>query len=292
MFIPGGGYRNYFSYKRLIKFTAQVYIITLGIWVLAKVIGWHDLGVWDILVNSLPLHTYLWYVKSYLGMLVFVPVLNAFLQSMDEKMSYEFMVISFIAFTILPQFVSGDIFGLNNGYSMLWLCILYIWGGIFAKNLVIKKVKIRTWIWIFTFCTTGVWIMKLVLEYRDFVKTGTYAVSSFLISYISPVIVASSVSLLGIACKLRISLPPKAFSLTSSVFGIYVVHMHYIVNGRCITDKYAQYADENVVSLFGHIVGTVLKIYFVSWATSYIFYVLYWKVEKALKSYLSKRVKN
>lgn len=270
-YVYTGRDENGFSYKRIIKFAAQVYIITLGIYILTKVIGWHNFGVWDILVNSLPLHTYLWYIKSYLGMLIFVPVLNAFLKSMNEKISYEFMIISFVAFTILPLFVSGDVFGLNDGYSTLWLCILYIWGGIFAKNFRIKKFKTRSWAWIFALGTTGVWIIKLALEHKKFVETGTYVASSFLISYTSPVIVVMSVSLLGIACNLRVNLPPRAFRLTSSVFGIYVVHMHYIINGKFITGKYAQYADGDVMSLLMNIVWSILKIYLVSWVISYIF---------------------
>ena len=69
-----------------------------------------------------------WYFTAYFIMFFFTPVFNKLLQSLHERqMKYLFGII-FIFASLWPTVWQADIMKLNNGYSFLWLSLLYLLG--------------------------------------------------------------------------------------------------------------------------------------------------------------------
>ena len=79
-------------------------------------------------------HKY-WYFTQYFGMYLLLPVVNRGL-SVLTKTELKLLVISIISiYIILRDFLSPkiDTFRMKNGYSVLWLLIIYITGAYIEK---------------------------------------------------------------------------------------------------------------------------------------------------------------
>lgn len=122
---------GYFSVKlkvsSVLNFLYQCLFYSVGIYVVVCLLGVQDFE-FKHLVQSLFCVTLsgLWFVKAYLGLLLFSPVLNAFIQKVDEKELRMFILM----FTLFQSYF--EFWGLNaefqRGYSFVSFLNLYCIG--------------------------------------------------------------------------------------------------------------------------------------------------------------------
>ena len=84
-----------------------------------------------------------WYFNAYFSMYLFLPFINEGIKNLNKK-TYRNIVLFLIGFynfynIISALFTKKDYNFLLNGYSTLWLIILYIIGGFFGKYLFQSK---------------------------------------------------------------------------------------------------------------------------------------------------------
>ena len=99
----------------------------------------------------------------------------------------------------------SDAFGTNDGYSAIWLMILYLLGGYVRKYGQSGNGKTVKFL-IGYFAMTGLtWLSKLIIEILTLHFLGEVRVGNYLISYKSPTIVMAAVCLLLFFEKINIS---------------------------------------------------------------------------------------
>lgn len=154
------GYKRYkFSNLIYLWFLASFYSTTISLYLFVK----DKLNKKNLILSLFPIlikrH---WYLNAYFSMYLLLPFINYGINSLNRKV-YKNLIIFFILFFSIYNIIS-KIYGntnyhfLNNGYSSMWLTILYIIGAYFGKFIIINKknkniVFFCFWILIYIFCS-------------------------------------------------------------------------------------------------------------------------------------------
>ena len=172
-----------------------------------------------------------WYVNAYFCMYLFLPFINFGIINLDRKL-YKRIIIFFFLFYSIYHIISISLIGqsqyhfLNNGYSTLWLIILYISGAYYGKYFLTKKKELNYKIYI---------ILILIYLCASFLSSEFFFAlkNKLLIEYISPTIVLQALSLVILFSQLNIKnkctikiisfFNPLTFSLFFKIYGIAII---------------------------------------------------------------------
>ena len=141
-------------------------------------------------------------------MYLLLPFINYGINSLNRKI-YRNLIIFFISFFSIYN-VIANIFGhenyhfLNDGYTSMWITILYIIGAYFGKYIIINKNKngiihFILYILIYIFCS----FLSSEIKFR-LIKIKSKIRNLILINYLSPTMFSQAISL--ILCFSRINI--------------------------------------------------------------------------------------
>ena len=74
-----------------------------------------------------------WYFTAYFCLAFFIPFLNMMLERLDRAELKRLLFFLYLVFSILPTLFHEDFPRTGNGYSFLWLAVLYLVGGYIKK---------------------------------------------------------------------------------------------------------------------------------------------------------------
>lgn len=74
-----------------------------------------------------------WYFSSYFFLYLLIPVLNHAIHSINRRQAKVLCIIIIVAFSILPTVMNVDASGLGDGYSTIWLMLMYLLGACIRK---------------------------------------------------------------------------------------------------------------------------------------------------------------
>jgi surface polysaccharide O-acyltransferase-like enzyme len=135
------GYKRY-KFSNLIYILIQLcfYSTSISLFLFIK----NQINIKDLFLSLFPIlikrH---WYINAYFSMYLLLPFINHGINSLNRKI-YKNLIIFFIFFFSFHNFIA-IIFGDNNchfllnGYSSMWLTILYIIGAFYGKYILINK---------------------------------------------------------------------------------------------------------------------------------------------------------
>jgi len=173
-----------------------------------------------------------WYFNMYTLLFILMPLLNAGLRRMEKKQLALTSFALFFAASVYKTAFNRDLFVLSNGYSVIWLLILYVVGAT-AKKYYDDGFRPNK-----LFCTLGYFGCVVVsagfkflfewlfYKHPDVEKYKEY--KDVLISYTGPFIVVGSVLLLFVFVQLKVrSKVGQRITLTFSAasFGIYIIQV-------------------------------------------------------------------
>ena len=198
------GYKKYkFSNLIYLWITVFFYSISISIYLfIVKEIGINKkmlfLSLFPILIRR---H---WYVNAYFSMYFLLPFINYGIYYLNKEF-HKNIVIFFIFFYSIYNIIA-KILGLNsnfnfliNGYSSMWLILLYIIGSYFGKHINMNKYKyniiIPSCFLIFLFAT---------LFSSEFYFKLKSKLKKLFINYLSPTMIMQAIALVMIFSKLKI----------------------------------------------------------------------------------------
>lgn len=249
-----------FHFKKWISFWLEVWSITFIVYIGTRLLQFHQLNLIEMAINSMPFKTPLWYVRAYLGMMLFIPVINAFLAK-QRKNARVYLVILLTVFSVIPTVYRIDLFITSAGYSVIWLIVLYLIGGLIRLEKIDETFNAIVYFLLYVCFTVAAWLSKILVETNSYHKTGEYAEWNVLIAYTSPLILMAAICLFLCMVKIKIELPKIFYLLSSSAFGVYVIHMHYIINGRYVSLRWHTWAEVPGVKMYLGLALGVLKIF-------------------------------
>lgn len=258
------GIKTEIKVKRIIKLWMEVLFYSVGITVIAFFIDKSNVSHTQIYNSFFPIMTErYWYITAYFGMMLLAPLFNHAINNIEKKKIKKIVIVMMlifsVIFTILKFFpISAyDAFKLNNGYSMLWLCILYIIGAYFGKHVEVKKFKGYKMI-------LGYVIMCAITVGFEFLfeSIGLNNYSKILSRYTSPTILAAAIFLLLLFSNININRLKKFVVLMSNAtLGVYLIHDNEIVRNNIVSKIFINYTGNSFIQLIIQTVLTILAVY-------------------------------
>lgn len=207
-------------------------------------------------------HKTYWYLTAYIGVFFFMPILNAGFKSLSENQAVITIVGITAVFVGVEYFSKPDLFNLNIGYSVIWLTILYVLGGVLhrAKLERFFRKGIIYFILYLVFCLLA-WFGKWYNEYQS-VLAGEFKADTIYLQYTSLPILLSSIFLLLFCTSIKVNneKAKKVIKLLSSAsFGVYLIHVHPLVFSMPFWDKFrVLYSSSPVNMVIMALVGAIL----------------------------------
>ena len=246
---------GYVSYREKLKYNFGSYInlwiqvVFYGVVVLGglKVTGIATVNVKTFVEALLPVtRDQYWYFTAYTGVFLFAPLINLLLTKINEQQAKMVCKIFFIFFSLYATIAAnlgGDPFGEKEGYSVLWLCILYFFGAAIKKynwaELIWNKKK-KKLIIISAVCVifTGLWYLIIKAMMNNII--GWSWGEKIFMSNTSPTIFILSVCLLIIFSKVQLSV--SVINIVKfcapTTFGVYLLHMQHVFVQEIIKTRF------------------------------------------------------
>ena len=171
----------------------------------------------------------------------------------------------------------SDVFGTMDGYSAIWLMIMYLIGGYIGKYHSQSDKNPLLFFLGYVLMVVLIWLSKVVIELLTLQVLGEVRAGNYLISYKSPTILMAAVFLL--LCFSNLKLSDRMKKMVSFVapmsFSVYLIHNHPLVATAVMNRMFAPYAELSVVEMVMKVLGTALFIYVVcsllDWFRLYVF---------------------
>lgn len=257
------GIKAKYRYSSIIMLWLQVVFYTILITALFFVLNPDSVGIKEIVTAVLPVTRYTyWYFTAYFGLFILMPILNAGINALSEKQAYITVLLLVAVFSIYKTFSSVaapvDLFNMNGGYAVIWLCVLYIVGGCIGKYDMLKKIKSLYFGIGYVACVIFSLGFKLVIEI-----SGVGRGAGLFINYVSPTILLSAVCLLGLFSRLKTNETAEKIIgfFAPASFGVYLIHEHPLIRESLMKNRFVFLADKNPLIIIGIVICAAAAIF-------------------------------
>ena len=261
-----------YKYSNLILLWLRVVFYTVSITILYGILMPNTVDKITYLKAFFPvMKSPYWYFTAYFGLFFFIPLLNKAINSMTKR-QLKAIIMAFISFFSLLQTIFGDKFGTVEGYSALWLIVLYIIGAYIKKYNSLHKITIIRGLTGYVIMIIISWGSKYVVELLATLYGESSSIISLiasyserLIRYISPTILFASIFLLVVFIQLKIApgLQRCVAILSPLAFSVYIIHAHPLVWNNFMDCRFSSYGSLSTPIMVIFILGTALIIYFI-----------------------------
>lgn len=260
------GISSKFKYSNIIYLWIQVVFYTVLITVVFAIVapGTVNANTW---VNAiLPVsHTQYWYFSAYFCMFFFIPFFNFLITNLSKKHATILIITIFFLFSILPTIFSSDIFITANGYSSLWLSILYLMGAYIRKYNVFITLSKKILLGIYVLCIFITWGAKIgtdILTIKNY-RFATYIPN--LMDYTSPTILIAAIVLLVCFSRIQFSNSVKTIIRFFSplTFSTYLIHAHPLIWIFVMQNRFHQFTDFSPIKLLFSVLAIAFGIYLI-----------------------------
>ena len=225
-----------------------------------------------------------WYFTQYFGMYLFLPTINRGLSYLTKK-EHKIFLFSIYGIFIIWNNINHSItnvFGLNDGYSFIWLIISYFTGAFIGKykNNYIEKKKFIAFpilIIIFIFSTIACFRLKYYqtekLKDSNFKKIIIILKNLFKMRINSVPMILQSISLV----LLVMNIPYNKYIgkiicfFGPLTFGIYLIHDNELIRGIIIRNLFAK--ESSKLSQYMVVKLVIYKSIFIFFICSFIDYL-------------------
>ena len=249
----------------------RVAFYTVSINILFKCIAPESIDNQTLISSFFPVFSnQYWYFTAYALMFLFIPILNEGICRLSEN-SIRIIIYAVIAMSVIYPFVTdkwGDIFNLNEGYSTLWLAILYVIGGYIRKYGFLKKLKShRTAIFLLLYLAF-VLITFVSLKVIPIVSEQIFGY----IKYDKILLQYNSITMLSAAVCLLLAFEQIEFSsfwikiiafFSPLTFGVYTIHEQKQVRARLIINSFVWVAELPAYLMLPLVIGIVIGIFLI-----------------------------
>lgn len=239
------------NYSNYIVLWLQVVAYGVGLTLLYKILHPEAVTKYDLFRMFLPVTSGLyWYFSAYTGLFLIMPVLNGGIRKCTEQSLKKLFVLMVLAFSVFG--VISDRFNLANGYSFIWLVILYVLGGIMKKCHIGKNIKVYQSLVVIILCSVIAWAwMMFIGEVKIF---GIVLPPSVFVNYISPTVLTASIFHIILFSKIRFSAILKKITsfLAAGAFSAYIINCQKFVWIYVMWGRFVYLADKPLGTIFIH----------------------------------------
>lgn len=222
-------------YRKFLGLWTQIFTYSFGITFVAFLVDVEGVGLKNLFISMFPItFKFYWYACAYVGLFFLIPWINKLLQACSKWESTKFIFIIAMTFIVYVTFSNriDDCFLLNDGYSFIWLTILYTIGAWIKKCNVFLYLKNSKLLILGGTCILLTWSIKIFLRNTEW--------STLLVNYTSFTVVFMAFVFLAIFSKLKIGKVGEKIIrfIAPSTFGVYLIHVHPILYNYLLKDAF------------------------------------------------------
>ncbi len=255
--------------KNILNLYFQVLFFSLGIAIVFFALGKQTFSLKTFINFLFPIASKrYWYFSAYFILFLIMPLLNIILEKADKQFLLAILIggiVLFGAYAYLISLVFGDPFTIQNGYSFIWLAILYLFGGTIKKYELYNKLKAKIWLTLYllsVFLSYGCGLILSALK--------SFTTLPYISSYIFLFNILSSCFLLMFFASIQIKSNKILSFLAKNSFGVYLLHEHTFIRELFITDKFIFIGKYNPLFAILILFTTAIGIYIVGTIIEYI----------------------
>lgn len=175
-----------------------------------------------------------WYMTAYFLMYLFIPMMNKFAEAADKK-SFTAVIAVILLLTTGSFIIGKDGFKFSEGYSPIWLMVMYLVGAYMKKFNVGAKMK--KWLALLLYVISSLCSFILCVFSKKLLKIMLGNDISYL-SYTSPFVVLSAIFLFIFFSKLKFGKKTENLInyITPAALGVYLIHTHPLVFNKLMKD--------------------------------------------------------
>lgn len=207
-----------------------------------------------------PIMTYqYWYMTAYVGVFLFMPILNSYIQNTEKRKLTLHLLLLFIVMSVLPVFFShnGDPFLFYGGYSTLWLVMMYVAGGVISKCEIGRSLSKLQCFTYFLLSISFSWGYKIIVDYFNIYAQAGIP-SARILEYRFPASILAAMFLLLLFKQIKINkefLKKGILILSNATLGVYLIHEHPLIRNNFIQGYSKDFA---MLSTFQMVVAILL----------------------------------
>ena len=275
------GIRAKYRYSNIATLWLQVVFYTVGMTVVHALIAPSEVGLGSWALSFIPVmgRSY-WYFTYYFALFFLMPLLNLAVRSLNKRQlgaAVLGVAVLFTATSFLPGKAFGtDPFQVNEGYSILWLMLLYLIGAYVREYGLFQNLRRRTLGLIWLGCSAAAWALMMVMTHMPALVKQLFPPYTF-VRYNSPLILVGSIALLVLFAKTK-SFPrwlKRGIAWGSPLaFGVYLIHVNPHVWGL-LKGRFAEYATAPIWVMLGIVLLAVVAIYLICTAIEAVRFYLF-----------------
>lgn len=266
---------NYVNYGTLWLEVVFYGVLVTGIFDILNIV---PISIKDYVISLYPVTGGLyWYFTAYTGLFIFMPLINSAIRNTSSKTLKRFLIVLFFVFSMFNTITKR--FNLDDGYSFLWLLLLYIMGAIIKKCQIEKKIK-NYKIYLGVICLTAITYLYKIYGF-NLVISDIKMTNDLFISYTSPTILLIAILYTIYFSKIHFNDIVKKIIkfITPSAFAIYLINTHRLVWKYVIDNLFVDIAK-----------GSIIKIILYPIAFSFVFVIVVILIDK-IRQYIFKHLK-
>ena len=212
-----------------------------------------------------------WYFNAYVGLFFFIPLLNHAVRGISGQEAVFAMAGIFLLVLWLPRTRLSEVFLLANGYSTLWLVILYVLGGLMARFDIPGRLSAKFWGLGYLLAVLGSFLPRMaMLALKP--ELWSPANANLSMQYINLFVILAGICLVGLFSRLALS--ERAVRVTKALsphaFGVFLFHTHTLVFLTAIREQFAWLGTAPLFELLGVLLGATVVIYALGTAADWL----------------------
>ncbi len=211
-----------------------------------------------------------WYFSAYFALFFLTPFLNKMLNSLSRKQSFSLATV-LLLLIIISTFSPEDLLYTHDGYSLIWLCILYIMGALLRKYE--QEVAVKSfWLLLGYLLMVALTILSQPVIGIVTKTLGISLSESLLLQYDSVTVVAMAVFLMLLfsRMKLPVFFQKVMATLAPLSFAVYIIHEQPIIRANLIEDRFIFLTDQHWTVMILGVLLSAAAIYTVCSAIEFV----------------------
>lgn len=240
------------SYSKFIELwiTVVFYCIILNLLLGGFVQNYSFLHELPVMLTPVSSNTY-WYFSSYAGLMVLKPFIDKGLSGCSDIVLKKVFLVILIVYSLYSVFF--NVFILNDGYSVLWLILLYVIGYIINRCKLFNDTKTVILLIYYVLLVAISVLLNFIIQNKETVLVifdrdmfMKYHSPTILLISVFTVIVFSRIKTKELFNKIIIMVAPTAFS-------IYIVNCFPLFFENILKDMFRQYCQSDNFIIIGKV---------------------------------------
>lgn len=182
-----------------------------------------------------------WYFTAYFVLFFFLPFFNECLEKAEQTTVKKALLFSVLLFMAVETISSVKESGIQAGYSVLWLAVMYVLGAYLKKYDPLRK--LTSWqcgIGVVS-CMTLTLLSKLLIELVTWKLLGAPGYGTKFLVYTSPVMVLQAVFFVQLFSHWNLPKPLQKFAVwfAPMTFGVFVIHTTTFIYRYMLRDAFS-----------------------------------------------------